>query len=350
MDRMIRRIGGWAAASAVAYGLCRTVLHASRRFDFRGRVALVTGGSRGLGLVISRQLAAQGARVAICARGEDKLQQACHDIRGSGFDAMGLTCDVTDLASVERTIKAVRNRWGAIDLLINNAGAIQVGPMETMTLKDYERAMAVHFWGPLYTTLAVLPEMRQQRSGRIVNIASIGGKMAVPHLLPYVASKFALVGLSEGLRVELVQDGIYVTTVCPGLMRTGSHKQAHFKGRHAAEYAWFSISSSAPMVTMNAQRAAAQILRACRYGRPHVVLSLPAQVADFLHGIAPGIVAEAMSVAHRLLPKPGGIGTRTAIGYESELHWLPRWLNHWGERAARRNNELPVSLEGSKKR
>ncbi|MEJ7710408.1 MAG: SDR family oxidoreductase [Pyrinomonadaceae bacterium] len=138
-------------------------------------------------------------------------------------------------------VQRVTETLGGIDVLINNAGLIQVGPLEVMTLEDYEEAMRTHFWAPLYTILAVLPQMRRRQEGRIVNISSIGGKIAVPHLVPYSASKFALVGLSTGLRTELAKDKIVVTTVSPGLIRTGSPRNATFKGKHREEYAWFSI-------------------------------------------------------------------------------------------------------------
>jgi short-subunit dehydrogenase len=121
--------------------------------------------------------------------------------------------------------------------------------MENMALSDYEHAMAVHFWGPLQLINAITPHMKARGQGRIVNITSIGGKVAVPHLLPYAASKFALVGLSEGLRAELLKDGVYVTTVCPGLMRTGSHLQAFFKGQHKKEYALFAIANASPLLS-----------------------------------------------------------------------------------------------------
>src|SRR5438270_7691587 len=106
--------------------------------------------------------------------------------------------------------------------------------------------------------------MRRRREGRIVNISSIGGKLSMPHLVPYGASKFALTGLSEGMRVELRKDGVFVTTVCPGLMRTGSPVNADFKGKHREEYSWFSISDSLPLLTMSAERAAGQIIGAMK--------------------------------------------------------------------------------------
>ena len=169
---------------------------------------------------------------------------------------MTVQCDVTNAADVENMVNQVRGRFGKIDVLVNNAGTIQVGPLEVMKREDFEHAMKAHFWGPLNTILAVLPEMRERQDGRIVNISSIGGKIAVPHLVPYSASKFALVGLSKGLFTELRKDGIVVTTVCPGLMRTGSPRNANFKGKHRDEYAWFSISDSLPVTSIKAERAA----------------------------------------------------------------------------------------------
>src|SRR5262249_19588566 len=230
---------------------------------------------------------------------------------------------------------------GAIDVLVNNAGVIQVGPVATMTVDDFESAMASNFWGAVYTTLAALPAMRAIRRGRIVNIASIGGKVSVPHLLPYSASKFALVGFSEGLRAELAPTGVLVTTVCPGLMRTGSPRNALFKGRHRAEYAWFAISDSLPGISMDVESAARQIVAACRAGDPEVILSLPARVMARAHGLAPGLMSEAFGLAGRLLPGAGGIGTRAVRGWESESPAAPSLLTRLGDAAARRHNQLP---------
>ena len=205
---------------------------------------------------------------------------------------MAIPCDVTDREQVQTMVDSILERWGRIDSLINNAGTISVGPVETMTVEDYELAMKTHFWGPLYLIQAVLPEMRRRHEGRIVNISSIGGKISVPHLVPYNASKFALVGLSEGLRTELAKDGVHVSTICPGLMRTGSPRQAYFKGQHRAEYAWFSISDSLPFVSMSARKAARQIIKACKRGEAQTILSLPAKLAVALHDLFPGMTAD----------------------------------------------------------
>lgn len=329
-----------AAAGAGALLLARAIFQRRDRYDFRGKTVLITGGSRGLGLVLAREFAAEGAKVAICARDAAELERGRLDLAGRGARVLAVPCDVTDQKQTRELIGEVEQRFGAIDVLVNNAGVIQVGPVEVMTLEDYEQAMKTHFWAPLYATLAVLPGMKRRGHGRIVNISSVGGKIGVPHLVPYSASKFALVGLSEGLRAELAQDGIVVTTVCPGLMRTGSPRNALFKGQHRAEYAWFSISDSLPVVSMQAERAARQIIGACRRGEAELVVSAQAALAVKFHALFPEATADILAAVNKLLPGPGGIGRRRARGRESESTLSPSVLTTLGDSAAQRNNEI----------
>src|ERR1044071_4346713 len=244
-----------AAAGAGAYLAARAVYRRFNGYDCNGKTVLITGGSRGLGLVLARGFAAEGANVAVCARDHRELERARVDLASRGARVFAFPCDVTDRARGREGVEVVARHFGRVDVLVNNAGVIQVGPLETMTLEDFEQAMNVHFWGPLYATLAVLPQMRARGEGRIVNVSSIGGKIGVPHMVPYSASKFALAGLSEGLRAGLWRAGVTGTTVYPGLMRTGSPRHATFKGRHKAEYAWFSLLDSLPVTSMSAERA-----------------------------------------------------------------------------------------------
>jgi NAD(P)-dependent dehydrogenase (short-subunit alcohol dehydrogenase family) len=315
-------------------------LRKRREFDFSGRTVLITGGSRGLGLVLARELAREGARLSICARDPHELESARADLRGRGAEVLAVPCDVTDRTQVQEWVRMSEDHFGDVDVLINNAGVIQVGPVEVMTLADYEEAMRIHFWAPLYTTLAVLPAMRRRRRGRIVNVSSIGGKIGVPHLVPYSASKFALVGLSEGLRAELAKDGIIVTTVCPGLMRTGSPPNATFKGQHRAEYAWFSISDSLPISTIQAERAARQLIAGCKRGDAEVILSIQAVAAIKFHQLFPELSADIRALVNRLLPAAGGIGQRRAKGKDSRSNLSPSWLTALGDEAGKRNNEI----------
>ena len=325
------------AAGAV---VLKSALNHFFEYDFKNKTVLITGGSRGLGLVMAREFAREGARLVLCARDEEELQRARSDIENYAAEVMTVPCDITNKQSVDEMVAAVNSRFGGVDVLVNNAGVIQVGPIEVMTTEDFEIAMKAHFWGPLYTTMAVLPSMRQKKSGRIVNISSIGGKVSVPHLVPYSASKFALVGLSKGLRSELMKDGIKVTTVCPGLMRTGSPRNADFKGQHQLEYAWFSISDALPLLTVSAENAARQVVGACKRGQAELVISIPAKVAVLFDSLFPELSSQMLSLVNQILPGAGGVGTQTMKGRESTSAWSPSWLTTLNEEAAVRNNEV----------
>jgi NAD(P)-dependent dehydrogenase (short-subunit alcohol dehydrogenase family) len=329
-----------AVAGAGAVLAARAAVKRMREYDLRGKVVIITGGSRGLGLVMAREFAREGARLAICARSSEELERARVDLGEGGARVLAVPCDVRHRSQVNEMVNVVRDHYGRVDVLVNNAGVIQVGPIEVMTVEDYQEAMNTHFWGPLYATLAVLPEMRKRRAGRIINISSIGGKISVPHLVPYSASKFALVGFSEGLRAELQKDGISVTTVCPGLMRTGSPRNAYFKGQHRAEYAWFSISDALPVTAMQAERAARAIIAACKRGDAEITLSVQAQLAVRFHALFPGLTADLLGLVNRLLPSPGGIGRLRAKGKDSQSPISPSWLTALNEAAAERNNEM----------
>jgi NAD(P)-dependent dehydrogenase (short-subunit alcohol dehydrogenase family) len=332
-----------AGALTIGAALLARGLRASRVMDFKGRSVVITGGSRGLGLLMARNLGQQGARITIGARDRAELDRARQDLEERGIDVAIVVCDVTDRDDAQRLIDTAVARTGRVDVLINNAGIIQVGPLEHMHLADFEAAMAVHFWGPLHTMIAALPTMKQQGGGRIVNISSIGGKVGVPHLTPYCASKFALTGLSESVRAEVAKDGIHVTTVCPGLMRTGSPFNAWFKGRHRDEFTWFAISDSIPLATIAAERAAAQVIDACRHADPELVITWPAKLAVMANAVMPEVVATAMSLANQLLlPSPtDASGNTSRSGWQSGSNWAPSKLTTLSERAARENNELP---------
>ena len=312
-------------------------------YEFTNKSVVITGGSRGLGLVMARELADEGARLTLVARDEAELAAAADDIRMRQpfSDVLTIAADVRRRYDAERAIAQAFERFGRIDVLVNNAGIIQVGPVDHMKLSDFEDAMNTHFWGPLYMTMAALPHMRREGEGRIVNISSIGGRIGLPHLVPYSASKFALTGLSDSLRYELSRHNILITTVCPGLMRTGSPLNASFKGNHPQEYAWFAISDSLPLATIDAERAARQIVAACRRGDAELVITVQAKMALLARTVAPELFANVMSFINGLLPEPTGPeGDRMKPGRESESEWAPSALTEPTYKAAEKNNEL----------
>jgi NAD(P)-dependent dehydrogenase (short-subunit alcohol dehydrogenase family) len=330
---------GLVTAGVAALGLGVAALRRQRAIPLARKTILITGGARGLGLILARKMGLAGARIAICSRNAEQLERARLDLLSQNIEVWAGVCDVTDRAAVQQMISQIQARWGQIDIVVNNAGVIQMGPLDSLTPADFEVAMQTHFWGPLNVMLEVLPSMRARRSGRIVNIASIGGKVSVPHLLPYCSSKFALVGLSEGLAASLAQEGVHVTTVCPGLMRTGSPRNALFKGQNRAEYAWFSIFGSLPGFSMSGEGAADQIIDAARHGDASAIVGIPAKVINFLHTAFPEMVIQGMGLANRFLPGIGGIGRLAARGAASQSSLSPSFLTQLTENAAVRNNE-----------
>ncbi|HJS73065.1 MAG TPA: SDR family NAD(P)-dependent oxidoreductase [Vicinamibacteria bacterium] len=339
-------LAGLVAGSGASYAMARRRRGAGEPDLFRDRVALVMGGSRGLGFLLGRELVRRGSRVALAARDSFELQGAQAELRAEGADVFIIPCDVTDRSRVEAVIREVERSVGPIDLLLNNSGTITVGPIETMTVEDYERSFAVMLWGMVYATLAVLPGMMERRRGRIVNISSIGGRLSVPHLNPYCASKFAATGFSEGMRAELRRHGIRVTTVLPGLMRTGGHVNAEFKGHQREEYRWFALSASMPGISMDAEKAARRIVEAVRRGDADCVVGFPAKLAAFIHGLAPGTTADAAGVvARRFLPDVTTGRERVKGRYleRKEGAWLWRALTSLGRESVSRFQEFRAS-------
>ena len=326
-----------------------------RRFPVQGKVVLITGGSRGLGLALAEAFGRAGARLVLVARDGEELARARALLveRGAAASAehvTALVCDLTDAAATEQMIATATMLLGRIDVLINNAGIITVGPVENQPLETFREAMEVNYFGMLHATLAVLPQMlarassrRAEDSAAIVNIASVGGKVAVPHLLPYSASKFAAVGWSQGLHAELRSKGIRVTTVCPGLMRTGSPGKALFVGDRAREFRWFHLGASLPLVSCSADHAAARILEAVETGEGELAISPQAAIAARLAQVAPALTAGLSSLVNSLLlpapvagnreplsgdnvearPRntPKSLQAATALGDSAASHW-----------------------------
>lgn len=289
----------------LAFGLAwagRALIARLKQDDLHGQVVLVTGGSRGLGLALAREFAAQGCCLALCARDGDELARAKADLASLKANVETFVCDLRDREQVARLIADVTAHFGQIDILVNNAGVIEVGPVENMALYDFEDAMASDFWGMVYPTLAVLPQMRARKAGRIVNVTSIGGKVSVPHLLPYSSAKFAATGFSEGLRAEAAKDHVRVTTIVPGLLRTGSFLHAEFKGKHSKEFGWFTVGDNLLGLSLSAKTAARAIVQATRRGEAERVLGLPAQVAVLGAALFPGLAANANALVNLLLP------------------------------------------------
>jgi short-subunit dehydrogenase len=265
-------------------------------------VAIVTGASRGLGFLLARELADRGHDLVLNARSESGLAVAAAALQERGAQVVTVPGDLTDPALGQQLVDTATGRFDRLDVLVTNAGSIQVGPALAMRAHDYANAMDLMFFGVLHPVLAALPVMKERGAGRILVISSIGGKLPAPHLLPYVAAKHAAVGFAEGLRTEVVKHGITVTCAVPGLMRTGSPRNATFTGNQAGEHRWFTLGDSLPLVSMNAERAARQLVGAALKGRPEIATTPLAKIGMRVHGVAPSTTIRLVGLVNRLLP------------------------------------------------
>ena len=331
------------AATAGAAALAAYWSRSRPEDDLRGEVAVVTGASRGLGLLLATELAQRGCRLLICARDADELDRAASRLRDLGAEVATVVCDLADAQSAPHLVEEACERYGRLDIVVSNAGVIRVGPVQSTTPGDYEEAVAVMALAPARLALAALPVMQAQGHGRVVTITSLGGKVGVPHLLPYSTAKFAAVGFSEGLRAELGRGPVTVTTVVPGLMRTGSHVNAEFAGERAKEYTWFGLGASLPVLSMDAERAARQIVAGVAQRRPEIFLTPAGQVVSRLAGVAPELTTAVLHTVQNLaLPGPDG-DTEAVPGHRLRAA-LPEpvfgALTSLGRNAAQRFNEL----------
>ncbi len=334
---------GKTAAIATTLLTARKLVSAAgaSNFDLQDRVILITGGSRGLGFALSQELGSHGSRIALCARDDAELERARKHLESQQIEAATFVCDITREAEIASLVQRVVERFGRIDVLINNAGIIKVGPVDTFDHSDFETAMSLMFWAPLNLTLAVLPHMRKQRSGHIVNITSIGGRVSVPHLLPYCCAKFALVGFSTGLSAEVSSEGIHVLTVVPGLMRTGSYLNAEFTGSAKDEFAWFAVLGNLPGFSVAADYAASCIRRALEQQRHNCTISLPAKLLAASEALMPELTRTSLRfVSSVLLPnRDEGITTHQGKELDVAFGRLFQLVTSLGKASALRFNE-----------
>lgn len=335
------RGAGYVTKLALGIGmavLARKLYRHCTKKSVKDKVVLITGGSRGLGLAVAKELANRGADIIICARTAEQLEKAGRELIAAGARVFTIVTDLRDPQQVTEMMQQSIARFGRIDILVNNAGVMVVGPENVMEIDDYKEVMNANLWSSLHTIKAAMPYFKQQGGGHIVIICSVGGKIAVPHMLPYSISKFALVGLSQGLASELAKEHIKVTTVIPNLMRTGSPRNISLKGDHESEYAWFKIADSLPVISQSAAAAARQIAKGIEAGQTEITLTFIARLAVALQGIFPSLIATATRMANYLLPE--GTNREYKKGYQSESKLTKGVIGQITDRNAVKYNQL----------
>ncbi|NJK86722.1 MAG: SDR family oxidoreductase [Bacteroidales bacterium] len=335
MNKILIGLAG-AALGYTAFKLYKQVT----AYSLKDKVVLITGGTHGLGFVLARKCLDEQAKVVICGRNQENLSSALERLGKNNTNVLAIPCDVTKRSEVKKIVELTLEKMGTIDVLINNAGIIQFGPFESMTEEDFDKSMDVHFRGPMVAVMEIVPHMIKKGGGRIVNISSVGGKVPVPHLLPYTASKYALNGFSLGLRSELRQYGIHVTTVNPGLIRTGSARYIGTKGEFEKELAFFSTLGILPLITMSAGYAAGRIITALKYNKAEITLSLPAKLLAGIQFFFPGMVTTIFALVNKYLPRPTG-SVEKREGTEISTRYFPSFVVRRYAKLAEKYNQVP---------
>ncbi|MBC7385968.1 MAG: SDR family oxidoreductase [Cryobacterium sp.] len=273
----------------------------------RNETVLITGGTRGLGLAIAEIYAKRGMNIAVCSRTEVDLDKAVNHLLpfSPRIKVKGYVCDVGNEEEVLSLLEKISHDFGIIDILVNNAGVIISAPALATSVKDMKSTMDSNLLGMIHTSMALAPKMAERRAGRIINVASIGGVVPVPHLLAYGTSKFGAVGFSTSLGLELKRFDVSVTTVCPTLIRTGSYLHALFKGKTKQEMNWFTVASTYPFLSKSAESVAAAIVRAGDRRKLFAVIGLNAKIARLGFALFPNLTLSIMDRVNRLLPAEG---------------------------------------------
>jgi len=254
--------------------------------SFQNHVVIVTGASSGIGKALALQLSKEGACLSLAARNPERLGKLAQECNELGGQAIPVPTDVADQEQCQKLIEATVQEFGHIDMLVNNAGFSLVGKFEQLpNLELFQQVMAVNFNGVVQCTYYALPYLKDT-SGRIVNVSSLGGKLAIPYNTSYIASKFAVTGFSDSLRMELRNEGVSVTVIYPYWVVTEFHERMLVKDGHARGPGGRAIYTEK---MMTAEQCAKIILKAAN-GRKREVVMRPGMIASWLKLIAPGLM------------------------------------------------------------
>ncbi|WP_044195383.1 SDR family oxidoreductase [Hyalangium minutum] len=264
---------------------------------FRGRVVLITGASSGIGRAAALAYAAQGAHVVLAARREELLKELARELEGRGAQALAVRCDITQAADVERLAREAEAHFGAVDVLINNAGIGLFGPVEALSEEQLRQVFELNFFALVRVTQAVLPLLRKRPGGQIVNVSSVLGHRGLPLLGGYCAAKAAVNALTESLRAELAAEGLSVLLVSPGFTET------EFRQTRLHAQGW--QQNAPPLKQMSAEEVAAAMVKASRRHRRDTVLTLPGRLMVLANRLVPGLFdVAARRMLHRMAKRP----------------------------------------------
>ncbi len=256
---------------------------------YKGKVVLITGAAGGLGQALSLRYAQAGARIGLMDLDKEGTETLAAELAGLGFEAMPLAGDITDPEQCSAAVQAVADRWGGLDLLINNAGLTQRSAFCDTSVEVIRKVMDVNFFGALYCTKAALPLLMERR-GHVIAVSSVAGLAPLYGRTGYAASKHAMVGLFGSLRAELLEHDVGVTVACPGFIDTEFARRALGGDGSVTSHPRSTVGSAA-----SAEQVAEAIWRAGRRDQALLVLSPTGHVSRLMNAMAPGIYQRLMA-------------------------------------------------------
>ena len=260
--------------------------------------AFITGASQGIGKATARLFAKNGYDLVITARTKDKLEATAEEIRLLNRQVIAVAADTSNRKTIEDAIELGLERFGKIDVLINNAGVCMSAPMSETTIEDWERIIDVNLWGYIYTINALLPHFIERKAGNIINVGSFGGKVPLPKMTAYCTSKFAITGLTETLRLELESQGIHVSGIHPSVTNTDFMERAIFKDKDSQEKENRRKSMAQMMsspLSSQPEDVAKAIWDAVKHPQAEVIVG-SAKIPAFLNRIFPGLTQGMMQL------------------------------------------------------
>jgi len=256
--------------------------------DFKNKVVLITGASSGIGKETAKQFAIRGSHVILVARRKHRLEQIAKDLKKFNTSILVCECDIANKVEVEKMSKIVLEKFDSIDILVNNAGFAIYGSVSDLTIEEIESQMQTNYFGMIYCIKNFLPSMIKKKSGHIVNVASVAASIGLPGIASYCASKFAMLGFSEGLKNELRGIGIGITVVSPIMVRTEFFNQPSFE--KIPKYSPISISD---------KTVAKAILRAANSPRLEIIVPATARGVIWIKNSFPYLINPILSFAFR---------------------------------------------------
>jgi short-subunit dehydrogenase len=257
--------------------------------NFKNKVIVITGASSGIGEAAAEQFAKKGANVVLVARRKEKLEQVEKKLAKHSVKTLVQVCDVSDKAQVKQMSDKVIETFSQIDVLVNNAGFVIYGKVEELSIEDIESQMQTNYFGMVNCTKSFLPHFLKQNSGHIVNVASVGGSFSIPGVASYCATKFAMLGFSEGLHHELHGKNVGVTVVSPIMVRTSLFDHPSFKN----------FTKHATGISLSSETVANAIIKAANSTRLEIVVPSVVRIAIWLKHTFPFLINPLLGNAFR---------------------------------------------------